>query len=168
MKPSIKNIFLLEPFRGQKVTLCQRVSQSDSKWTRKRKQTDKHTHKHFRIYISRDMWSECENNELIHLYTRTHRLEQCTLHIRYTLRTTHYVHIKSALMTAIQGYCKRVVWCSSTFRMTQTCTYSNSLASIWTIEQFSHCINYSYKWSHCIRYGRKINMVHESSLFDVD
>ena len=42
-----------------KATLCQRVSQSDSKWPRKtrtNKHTDKHirTHTHFRIYISRD------------------------------------------------------------------------------------------------------------------
>ena len=52
MKGLIKNNFVLEPFRGQKATLCQMVSQSDSKWPRK---TRTHTQTHFRIYISRDI-----------------------------------------------------------------------------------------------------------------
>ena len=37
--------------------MCQRASQSDSKWprqTRTNTHTDSHTHTHFRIYISRD------------------------------------------------------------------------------------------------------------------
>ena len=47
------NIIVLEPGRGQKETVCQRVSQSVSKWPRKAV-TNKHTDRHFRIYISRD------------------------------------------------------------------------------------------------------------------
>ena len=48
-----KSIFVLEPAQGQKETWCQRVSQSVSKWPRKRctnMQTKRQT---FRIYISR-------------------------------------------------------------------------------------------------------------------
>ena len=47
------NIIVLEPAQCQKVTVCQRVSQSVSKWPRK-KCTHTQTHRHFRIYKSRD------------------------------------------------------------------------------------------------------------------
>ena len=67
--------------------MCQRVSQSDSKWPRKavtNKQTNKQTHRHFRIYISRDcfsnnlivvwyLWHQCTSKEAAILYLRHQR-----------------------------------------------------------------------------------------------
>ena len=53
MKPSIKNIFVLEHSRDEKATLHQTISKSVLKWLRKSltdRQTSRQTNKHFRIY----------------------------------------------------------------------------------------------------------------------
>ena len=55
MKPSIKYVFVLEPFRGQKAHLCQRIPNGREKRENTHKHTHtKQTHTHFSIYISRD------------------------------------------------------------------------------------------------------------------
>ena len=65
-----KFFFVLEHFRKQNETLCQRVSQSVTKWPRKtRKKT--HTHNHFRIYISRDITVSKDIKHSTHLTQRS-------------------------------------------------------------------------------------------------
>ena len=73
MKPSIKNIFVFEHSSGQKATLCQRVSQSDSKWPRKTR-TDTHATKKKRCAKGYPYWfrNGRENREYTHTHTHTH------------------------------------------------------------------------------------------------
>ena len=64
---SLKTFFIivLKPFQEQKATLCQRVSRPVSKMTEKKREQ---THKHFRIYITRDKGNVCV---LVRLLSKT-------------------------------------------------------------------------------------------------